>query len=73
LKIKRAIKTCLLLVAATALAHVLSALTLDRSIQYKRVPFYIEKVGPGLEDYTIVFISDTHAMTAAQLRTMVES
>ena len=61
-----------LTLALIALAHLLSSLTLDRAIQYKRVPFRSEKIPPELNGFTIAFISDTHDMTAVQLRAMVE-
>ena len=53
------------------LAHVISAHTLDRRIEYKRVLFHTQKIPVEMNGYTIVFISDTHAIKKHELENIV--
>ena len=50
------------------LLHIISPLTLDKSIEYKRVTYSSQKIMPSLDGYTIAFITDTHALPADDLR-----
>ena len=53
------------------LIHVVSAVTLDRQIEYKRVSFHAEKVPAEMNGYKIAFIADTHAIAARELEKAV--
>ncbi|MDR3240290.1 MAG: metallophosphoesterase [Clostridiales bacterium] len=59
-------------VGSVILLHVFSALTLDRSIEYRRVAYASPKITPSLDGYTIAFVTDTHALPAEKLRQAVE-
>ena len=50
-----------------AALHILSALTLDRVIEYTDVPFASPRVPAGLDGYKIAFISDIHGLSARDL------
>lgn len=60
-----------LLVSIIALVHVISALTLDQRIEYKRITFSSAKVPMEMNGYLIAFITDTHAMTVQNLEEVV--
>lgn len=57
--------------AVTALIHVVSMLTLDKTIEYKKISFASAKVPMKMNGYKIAFISDTHAMTVQDLKEVV--
>lgn len=57
---------------AIVLAHVISAITLDRAIQYKKVTFCSARVATELDGYKIAFICDTHAIGARKLEIVVQ-
>jgi len=72
-RIKRGVKWALIaLVVAVALIHIVHALTLDRIIQYKEVPFFSESFPAQLSGYTVAFITDTHALPHNRLMRVVE-
>ena len=50
------------------LLHIISALTLDRFVEYRRVTYSASKITQSLNGYTIAFITDTHALPAEELR-----
>ena len=52
--------------------HVVSALTLDRQIQYLEISYPSPKVSEALNGYTIAFVTDTHALPAEKLRVVVD-
>lgn len=54
------------------LIHIISAMTLDRIIEYKEIDFYSEKIIKKTEDYTVAFVTDTHAIPANELREVVQ-
>ena len=68
----KAIKALILMAFIVLLIHIVSALTLDRRIEYKDVPFASAKVPAQMDGYTIAFISDTHAISAQELRAVVQ-
>ena len=51
--------------------HLISAVTLDRVIEYKEVPFRSTKVPAEMDGYTIAFVSDTHLMPDGRLEEVV--
>ena len=57
--------------SAVLLAHIISAFTLDRRIEYKIVPFHLMKAPKELNGYKIAFISDTHNITERKLKEVV--
>ncbi|MCL2812110.1 MAG: metallophosphoesterase family protein [Clostridia bacterium] len=71
-KLKKPFALSIILAITILLIHVVSALTLDKSIEYKSVPFHSAKVPTELHGYTIAFITDTHAMTAQELEVVVQ-
>jgi predicted MPP superfamily phosphohydrolase len=50
------------------LLHLVSALTLDRVVQYKEISYSSPQISPALDGYVAAFITDTHAIPAAELR-----
>jgi len=52
--------------------HIVSAFTLDRRIQYLEVSYPSSKVSEALSGYTIVFVTDTHALPAEELHEVVD-
>ena len=55
----------------TALVHIVHAVTLDRMIEYKEVPFYSPDIPAELNGYRIAFITDTHSMPEDRLTNIV--
>jgi len=60
-----------IVVLAVILAHGISAVTLDRIIQYKKVTFRSSRLPAELDGYKIAFICDTHALPAEELEKVV--
>ena len=58
---------------ATALVHVIHAVTLDRMIEFKEVPFYSPDVPKKMNGYRIAFISDTHFMPEDRLTAIAQT
>ena len=56
---------------AAVLIHGVSAVTLDRTIQYVELPYRSAAVAPGLNGYRAAFITDTHSIPAEELREVV--
>jgi len=56
-----------------AIAHIMHAATLDRITEYKEVPFRSKKVPPDLHGYKIAFVTDTHNISEARLRKVVDT
>ena len=54
------------------LVHLVSALTLDRTIQYKEVAFSSARVPLALDGYRFAFVSDIHNMTDETLAKIVQ-
>lgn len=54
-----------------AAAHAISALTLDKMVEYKKVPFHSPKIPAEMNGYTVAFITDTHAISAQALEAVV--
>jgi len=52
--------------------HAVSALTLDRTVEYVETEFRSEKVGPELDGYKMAFVADTHDIGADELKSVVE-
>jgi len=52
--------------------HMVSALTLDKVIEYKSVTYYSKKIAQSLDGYTIAFITDIHALPAGNLQEVAE-
>lgn len=48
--------------------HLLSAVTLDRTIQYKEIAYSSPKISTELNGYVVAFITDTHSISAGELR-----
>lgn len=55
------------LVIIIVLVHIISAVTLDQSIEYKKIAFSSAKIPMEMNGYRIAFITDTHAMTVQDL------
>lgn len=51
-------------------AHLLSALTLDRMLQYKEITYRSKRIVPSLDGYTIAFLTDIHGYPEAGLTKM---
>ena len=62
----------LIFIIAIILIHIISALTLDKCIEYKEVSIYSTKVSAKMNGYKIAFITDTHAMTTTELLEVVQ-
>ena len=60
------------ILVAIVLVHSISAFTLDKSIEYKNISFYSEKIPTKMNGYQIAFITDTHAMTRQDLQEVVQ-
>lgn len=52
--------------------HVIHALTLDRTIQYREVPFYSANIPAEMDGYRIAFITDTHRISDERLQEIVD-
>jgi predicted MPP superfamily phosphohydrolase len=51
--------------------HIISALTLDRQLQYLEISYPSAKISAELDGYTVAFVSDTHSLPAEELREIV--
>ncbi|MCL2367784.1 MAG: metallophosphoesterase [Oscillospiraceae bacterium] len=71
-KIRIAWRVLMIIGAVIALIHALHALTLDRIIEYREVPFASPQLSPELNGYRIAFITDTHAISEARLWGIVD-
>ena len=71
-KLKISIVAIAAVLVLCILAHVISALTMDKIIQYKQITLASADLPPDMEGYKIAFITDTHAMTREELRVVVE-
>ena len=69
--LKKAFKITFIILIAIVLIHVVSLFTLDKSIEYKEVPFHSAKIPPEMDGYRIAFIIDTHSMSAQELEKVV--
>ena len=58
-------------VIVIAAIHLISAATLDRVVEYKKVPFRSASVPSDLDGYTIAFFTDTHSMPVQKLEEVV--
>lgn len=63
-------KTTLAVIIAVIGIHLISAVTLDRRLQYKEISYASPKISPNLDGYTIAFITDVHNMSKAKLKQM---
>lgn len=70
-KRKIVVMTVFAVVLAIFLVHLVSALTLDRSMQYVETSFSSPKIGPELDGYVVAFVSDTHEISAEALQNIV--
>ena len=68
-----AVKGTLLLCLLIGLIHIVSALTLDRTLEYKELRYQSGKITDALHGYKIVFLTDIHGYPEADLRTMVDN
>ena len=64
--------TVLCVIWGIALLHIISALTLDRRIEFHRVTYSSPKLTQSLDGYTIAFITDTHDLPEEDLLKAVE-
>lgn len=55
------------------LIHIISAVTIDRIIQYKEVTFKSSNLPYNLENYNIAFVTDTHVISDKQITEIVET
>ena len=69
---KRLILIAVLVVILIAAAHVISALTLDRRIQYKEATYTSAKIPKALDGYVIAFLVDTHDLKALEMQVVVD-
>lgn len=67
-----AVKAGIITVLAIGLIHLLSALTLDRTLQYWEISYLSPKVSEALAGYRIAFLTDIHNYPQAKLTAMVE-
>ena len=58
---------------AVAGIHMLSALTLDKMIQYKEVAYTSPKISPSLDGYRIAFLTDIHNYPQDKLAKLCEN
>lgn len=65
-KRKRALYIIAIVLAAILLIHVVSMLGPDRSVQYVGQIFTSPKINEQSDGYTVAFVTDTHALTAAE-------
>lgn len=61
-----------MLVALTVAIHVVSMLTVDRSIEYTEIEYKSAKVSGDLDGYRVAFVTDTHALPREELQRVVE-
>ena len=54
-------------IVVIVLIHIISAFTLDQSIEYKEISFSSAKIPEEMNGYKIAFISDTHEMDDREL------
>ncbi|MCL2377368.1 MAG: metallophosphoesterase [Defluviitaleaceae bacterium] len=66
------IKIALTVGASIALIHAIHAATLDRSIEYKEIPFRSKKIPAEMNGYRIAFVTDTHSISEARLQGVVD-
>lgn len=69
---KRLILTIILVIILVVAAHVISALTLDRSIQYREETYASAKIPKALNGYVIAFLVDTHDLKAPEMQAVVD-
>ena len=69
--LKRTFKILVIIGIIVLAAHIISAVSLDKHIEYKAVPFYSPNIPVEMNGYKIAFISDTHALTAKELNEIV--
>ena len=60
------------IVLILALAHIISALTLDRMIEYKEVPYASPKLPPAPDGFTIAFLTDFHDVSPQTMGKIVQ-
>lgn len=54
------------------LIHFMSAMTIDRIIEYKEIEYSSPKISSDLTGYTIAFVTDTHGISSDELRGVVQ-
>lgn len=69
---KRLLQLLGLLVFLTAAIHVVSMLTLDRSIEYTEIDYRSPAVCAELDGYRVAFVTDTHALPREELQKVVD-
>jgi len=62
----------LIITLAIALIHIVHALTLSRIIEFKEVRFSAPNIPSEMSGYRIAFVTDTHYISDARLRRVVE-
>jgi len=65
------LKTLMALAIVFALSHIVSAITMDKRIEYKKTTFQSPRLPKEMNGYLLAFISDTHSMTAQDLHDVV--
>jgi len=70
--INKSINAMLVLAAITGVIHLSHALTLDRMMQYKEVPFHSPRWPSHLNGYRIGFITDTHRISNEAMQGVVD-
>ena len=63
-------KAVFLICLAVALIHIVSALTLDRMLEYKEIRVQSPKVSDALAGYRVAFLTDIHGCAEKDLRAM---
>lgn len=69
---KRFILTIILVIILVVAAHVISALTPDRRIQYREGTYASSKIPKTLDGYVIAFLVDTHDLKAPEMQAVVD-
>lgn len=58
---------------ATALLHLISTATVDRTLQYKHLECRSEKIPPALDGYTAAFLTDIHGTPLQELNALADA
>ena len=71
-KLKKIAKVVCATAGAIVLIHIVHAVTLDRTIEYKELFFSSPNIPAEMNGYRIAFVADTHNLPMYQLKAVVE-
>ena len=69
---KRWVISILIILLLIAAIHLLSAITLDRQIEYVEIEYASPKISNQLDGYRIAFVTDVHNASSSRLEKIVE-